>query len=534
MTHRSQKPADQERTGAAPAEGDAERNNSSVTPLTQLLGNAATPADAAKRFTGLRIEDDRLTVAVASPGNDVLVDQIVCEDDSGWLSTGRWESLAESLERLKRTHSLDQQPIAVSLSGDFCVTRVVTGPADRVEEELDALGGRVPRYLQLGPGGKVTGVADLGLDGGMRYALTSVGNRYLIESLYSTLRGADLQVAWIEPSLVSLSRLVGQFGYDSEEPLLIASGLGRSWEVGISFCGRLMLDYRPATASESSQIAKAIGQHLTRLKRFCGRHRGMPQSGLDQMLVFATPEKSSEMVSHFEEDDSLSVQAIDLESVGFQVHHPNTTTDAQDQLASVAAMLPRIETGSQTVIPDLLQTIRTDDSRSTFHKIRSTFWPAAAAALLLICGYAVLSAKRTQTEKLVAERERVESGMMLTQVRLSRLQREREIVNELSNIDRQAFHPPTDQIMGEIAACLPTTSWLSHLRIDAEQKIFLEGSVAATTDVYEIVGYLRRLPKVANVALLGTSPGSDGSGAQFSIRLQWQPPEAASEDTRDA
>lgn len=489
--------------------------------VAHLLADAGKTTGSEQRFIGLRIEDDRLTVAVAANGNDILVDQIVCDDESGWLSTGRWDSLAESMEQLKREHGLEHDRIAVSLSGDFCVTRVVTGPADRVEEELEALGGRVPRYLQLGPGGKLTGVADVNLDGGMRYALTSVGNHYLVESLYSTLRSADLKVAWIEPSLVSLSRLVGQLGYDAEEPLLIACGLGRSWEVGISYCGRLMLDYRPATASESAHIADAIGQHLTRLKRFCGRHRGMPQSGLGQMLVFATPEKSDEMVSHFADDDSLAVEAIELESVGLGFHHD--ATNSQDQLASVAAMLPQVQSAALSTIPDLLQTIRSDDSRSAFNKIRSMFWPAAAAALLLICGYVVLSTKRLQTQQLVAERERVESGMMLTQVRLARLQREREIVNELSKIDHQGFHPPTDQLMEQIAGCLPTSCWLSHLRIDSEQKIHLEGSVAATTDVYEIVGYLRRLPEVANVALLGTSPGSESTGAQFSIRLQWQP-----------
>ncbi|MGI9473204.1 MAG: hypothetical protein ACR2NZ_16805 [Rubripirellula sp.] len=72
-----------------------------------------------------------------------------------------------------------RQPVAVSLDGDFCVTRVTKGTSDEVDVELSMQSDRVPRYLQLGLGEKVTGSVRKKIAPTVEYAVTGVVNRSL-------------------------------------------------------------------------------------------------------------------------------------------------------------------------------------------------------------------------------------------------------------------------------------------------------------------------------------------------------------------
>ena len=87
-----------------------------------------------------------------------------------------------------------RQQVAVSLDGDFCVTRVTMGTAEEVDRELEMLADRIPRYLQLGPGEKVTGRSRIKIEGNIEYSVTGVVNRSLIQLLYETLRALDIDV----------------------------------------------------------------------------------------------------------------------------------------------------------------------------------------------------------------------------------------------------------------------------------------------------------------------------------------------------
>ena len=51
---------------------------------------------------------------------------------------GRTE-LAQTLKRLASEYGLQGRPLMVTLNGDYCVTRVVTGTAERVRHELEQL-----------------------------------------------------------------------------------------------------------------------------------------------------------------------------------------------------------------------------------------------------------------------------------------------------------------------------------------------------------------------------------------------------------
>ena len=510
-----------------------------------------TSNKSADQYFSLRIEDDRLILAkaVRQAGGDWLVstDSETLNADHIFHSTVGW---VEALGRLRARQEIDRTPVAVSLSGDFCVTRISTGTTEDVDQELELLAGRIPRYLQLGPGGKLTGQVRDSLTPGIDHALTAVANHRRLEWIAEVLEQCDFKIAWIEPSLVSLARLSGWLALDQQKPILIADSFGKSWEVGIVHQGRLLLDYRPAAAYDSKRFATAIDQHLSRLRRFCQRHRGIDQSDLSQIFLGGDPAKTQIVIDHFASINDL--EALPLE---VPLHHkaltPEVSTagnektltplkpairvtsegeDSQpersDQVAAVAAILPCLidsvgEEATHQTPPDLLQSIRIADQHSDLLRFASTWWPAVATILLLSVGYGYIYSQQQRLLVQQEQRERVELQMRQTRVRLASLQSERFLVEQLESIRRQTASPPASQLITLMTQCLPPQSHLTAIRFDTDAQIHLDGHTIDETEIYETVGYMRRLPHIDQVALLGTTPDDQNQGAAFQIRLHW-------------
>ncbi|WDQ16427.1 hypothetical protein [Rhodopirellula sp. P2] len=512
------------------------------------LGRSANGPSSDRRVA-LRIEDDRLMLCIAShsaealqlnePADEMIVDQIRCSDSSGWINSGRWTEMVEALTTLKQRHQIGDDPVAISLSGDFCVTRISVGAVEDVDRDLSALAGRIPRYLQLGPGGKVTGHTRETIGPGMEHALTAVGNRVRLKNLYEVFRMCDVEIAWLEPSLVSLARLTGWLGLDRHAPVLIADSFGQSWEVGISFEGRLLLDYRPAAARDGNEFADVIDHHLERLQRFCQRHRGMSDHQLDQLFVGGGVDKVDPVVRHFANNSKLSVSAIDLSSAAWKIDRYKNVSDddsdviacdvplaTSDTVAVMAAVLPLI-TNHEMPKPDLLQEIRRDRGKSFVRRMTGTYWPVAAAAVLLLFGFAMVANERSRADRQQQKREFVETQMRQTQVRMAGVHEMREIVTHLQTIESKTFSPHVNQLVTQMAQCLPAQTRLRSMVLDSDRQIHLEGWTAQENDIYDVISYVRRVPEIDQVALLGTNASADDDGLIFQIRLGIRPDRSA-------
>ena len=267
------------------------------------------PGDVAStRCFGLRIESHLLQIAIATPIDDerfkITIDYLVCPVAEGWLTWDLRSHLIDALQTLVERHAMQRHPVAVSLDGDFCVTRVTIGATSEVDHELAQLADRIPRYLQLGPGEKVTGCTRRRIDASTDYAVTGVVNRSLIQLIYDALRSADIEVAWVEPSLVGIARLIGESDLWGDQPIMIADGTGKQWDVGIASAGRLLLDYRPASADSEQGLRDALDGHISRLKRFCHRHLKGVSGELTELLICGdamrptAPSKRSAQVSN--------------------------------------------------------------------------------------------------------------------------------------------------------------------------------------------------------------------------------------------
>lgn len=116
-----------------------------------------------------------------SDGNyQMEIDQIDCPESIGWLTPASITLFTEAFETLIDCHQIRDDRVAVSLDGHFSVTRVAMGTGQEVDSELQMQAARVPRYLQLGPGEKVTGCSRQRLADNTGYAITGVVNRSMI------------------------------------------------------------------------------------------------------------------------------------------------------------------------------------------------------------------------------------------------------------------------------------------------------------------------------------------------------------------
>jgi hypothetical protein len=494
-------------------------------PLTPAKPNKI---DAPTRCFGLRIESQLLQVATASQQADgryrLEIDDIECSSSSGWLAASGTPLLLESLAMLVDRHEMRRQSVAVSLDGDFCVTRVTMGTTEHVDAELSMQADRIPRYLQLGPGEKVTGGARSKIAPNVDYAVTGVVNRSLIQLIYDALRETDIDVTWVEPSLVSIARMVGQAKIGGDQPVMIADGMGKQWDVGIACSGRLLLDYRPAAATDEETFRDALDGHISRLKRFCLRHRGIATGELSRLLICGFGEKPHRAVEAL--GDSLGVQpevlyVPDLTEL-YEIDEQNRQSPSVPAVATVLPLLTGVDPAD---VPDLLAEVRRAPELPLATRVLQSCWPIAAALLILCTSYGLVSGQRRHRAGTVQGRAELESQIDATEVKFAELTQKRELLSYLKQIEGQTAEPNWDLLLGRITQSLPDSCRLNEYRVESDGHVLLDGTVLDESIVYELVNSLRKLPGVTQVALRGTTPEESVHGTRFVIRLMTSRPE---------
>lgn len=114
--------------------------------------------------------------------------------------------LTEAFRTLVTEERLAGAKVRIALGGEFCVTRVITGPTEDVRREFAELEERSLRYLTLGPGTKALAGNIQQLDARHQHALLAVANQHTLDDLIQIGEKVNLQIESIEPSLIALSR----------------------------------------------------------------------------------------------------------------------------------------------------------------------------------------------------------------------------------------------------------------------------------------------------------------------------------------
>ena len=148
----------------------------------------------------VRNQDDRINIHTQSLRWRKEAQTLYCD-------TGAAE-LEAAIRTLVEQNHLENKSIYAALSGDYCVTRVVSGTEERVDRELDQLESRSTLYLSLGPGRKAVGGAIRQIDARHQHALLSVVNHKTLDILLGISESLHLEFELVEPLPGGIGRWV--------------------------------------------------------------------------------------------------------------------------------------------------------------------------------------------------------------------------------------------------------------------------------------------------------------------------------------
>ena len=208
-----------------------------------------------------------------NPGDRVVTRSIRWRKEANSLHTEQGTlELTEAFRTLVSEERLTGARVRIALGGEYCVTRVITGPTDDVRREFAELEERSLRYLTLGPGPKALAGNTQQLDARHQHALLAVANQRTLDQLMQVAHTVNLQIESIEPSLIALSRAQAHLKSVCQDACLIVQLDEDVAELGICHRGRLLLDYRPGGHTNAENVAGVVAQHLSRLQRYIQRY----------------------------------------------------------------------------------------------------------------------------------------------------------------------------------------------------------------------------------------------------------------------
>ncbi len=455
---------------------------------------------------GLHIGGDEIRLAriVCAPNGqrrlslDLIPAPEVPEVGLSWLSS----AIGELVSR----HDFRRAEWTVALDGDFCVARVITGSPDEVTHGLDRLKSRIPRYLSLGPGEKITGGFRESLTKTTDYAVTGVANRNVMELLQEIFHHHEISPHSVEPALVAVARQMN-VGTSESAPVLLADGSSRQWDLGISQQGRLLLDYRPSGARESHRFGEILLQHISRIHRFCERHRQIDHIAVWQLYLFGPKAKVAEAQSSLRGSERIIAQPLDTSLWLKEIEHDENATETC-WVGAIAAAMSLLRDRSQFPVADLLSSVRVKRQQSAWVTWSLTLAPLALAASLLV---AVGSATKQQRGQIVNTEQIIVD--LAHDIESARTQNEtadtqQQLFRGLKRLDAVAHSlEDWEQLFARIPKVMPDAAKLNRINMAEDGAIRISGSAADETAVYDLLAALKQLPGVHDVLLQGTSPG---------------------------
>jgi hypothetical protein len=466
----------------------------------------------------------------------LILDQ-QAEPDSPWQ--GRWEhvdwpgsttglphpdepaKLAALFKELVDRNKLTAAEVSITLGGDFCVTRVVSGPNSRVEQELKQLEKRSERYLSLGSGPKAQVVAHSALDTRRKISWMTVINQRTLETILKAIQDAGLRIKRVEHSLIGLSRAVGMSQLDNRAPVVLVEIGKRGVDFGVSYQGRLLLDYRPGGLTTQDHIVDTLNLHLGRIQRYCSRQMQFAEGRISRVLLCGAADATSAALEQFQNQTALHAEAFRPNEVPGNWQWADNQWPTGNLSPAIGTLLADRNTESETG-PDLMDYVRRLSREPLWPLLSRTCWPIAVC--LLIC--VLFSSYNSWRESDIAtqEEEAVANNRVVTEstfVKKRLLENDQEL-KSLSMLSKNISHTAHHELLAHIGGCLPEGVWLESLKVDRDRSILLQGSSFTEDNVYELVEHLKKVPQLKSVDLEATRPArlKSGPATMFDIRAK--------------
>ncbi len=426
------------------------------------------------------------------------------------------------LQRIAKQEGLGREPIHVSFHNRMCVTRVVTGNREQVSAQLAEITDNSQHYLQLGLGDKLIGHSTVPIDDSRQHGQVAIIKRGLIETIETAAAQAGLELISVDGALTSVCRLVGQAGLDRSPLLLVWLGSSGA-EIGISYKGRLQLNYHAGECVTAEQTARTIGKHMKRLRRFCDRYRQVDGgSELRQVMVLTKPDGSDELRTMLEQhgfDHVLTAQ--DLNATGLNEKLKGKVLQSAGTVSALGGLLVHLESD---VLPttDVFNKYLATKPQSFSHMVLRDGWHVLAAAALLVGVLCANWCAEWWVNSNEAELALVASNYDLERQQLLELDNHRKVLSEYQRLDKKISGPSIQTLVTRVANCLPEDCRLDWCGFDAQGELVLKGTMLQGDRTYEVLKALRDLPEISEVALesVGSTSNHGKTATLFEIHCE--------------
>jgi len=427
--------------------------------------------------------------------------------------------LTEAFRTLANEERLNGAKVRITLGGEFCVTRVITGPTDDVRREFAELEERSARYLTLGPGPKALAGSIQQLDARHQHALLTVANQRTLDCLMQIADSAGLQTESIEPSLIALSRAQSKLRDACREAAIVIQLDENGAELCICHNGRMLLDYRPGGYTNAENVAGLVAQHLSRLQRYVERYHSYLDAPLRHIYLAGDAAAVAVARQKFRELPSFDVHVLEPADIDMPWNHA-TQTPGTELAAALGSAMSVYDESSDKQGPNLIESALSQ-LREPLRPILIRSFAPIAAVLLVAVALLLLQAK--QWREVASIKEELEKLAPVcaraTELRLALGAAENKL-SQLESLNKKLPQPSWPQMLSRISQSMPDDVWLDRLAVRDGNAASLTGASYTDGGVYDFVGYLKQTPGVAEIALEATGVGQSATGPTTNFTLQ--------------
>ncbi len=430
--------------------------------------------------------------------------------------------LQEILQKLVKQEGIAREAIHVSFHNRMCITRVVTGNRQQVESQIAEITENSQHYLQLGLGEKLIGHSTVPIDESRQHGQVAIIKRGLIETFEGAALHAGLELVSVDGALTCISRLAGLAGIDRAPLLLIWLG-STGAEIGISYKGRLQLNYHSGECVDLETTAQTVGKHLKRLRRFCDRYRQVEgNSDLRRVLVLTKNGESEtlrDLLQNYGFEDVLTLDDLPATALGDKL--AGKKLFSAGAASALGGLLVHLE---PKVLPttDVYHKYLLGKPRSFSKILFGDGWPllASAAVLMLMLlgkwGLGMMVRAGELKNAVVA------SNFDQERQQLMELDDLRKVLHEYKRLEMKVARQSIREIVERVAQCLPGECRLDWCGLDTHSQLVLKGTMLHGDQSYEILKALRDLPEISEVALesVGNSSNSGQTSTLFEIHCE--------------
>lgn len=427
--------------------------------------------------------------------------------------------LTDAFRSLVGEERLAGAKVRIALGGEFCVTRVITGPTEDVRREFAELEERSLRYLTLGPGTKVLAGNTQQLDARHQHALLAVANQRTLDQLMRSADAVGLQIESIEPSLIALSRAQAKLREACQDASIIIQLDEDVAELGVSHNGRLLLDYRPGGRTNADNVADVVSQHLSRLQRYIERYHSYLAAPLRHVYLAGEVEAVSRAKAKFATLPNFVVHVLEPADIDMPWNHA-AEMPRTELAATLGTAMALYSDSAEKQGPNLIESALAQ-LREPLRPILIRSLAPIAAVVLVAAGLFVFQIK--QWRETASIRNELETLAPVcaraTELRLKLAAAENKL-SQLQALDKQLPQPNWQQVLNRISQSMPEDVWLDRVTIHDGASASLAGASYTDGGVYDFVGYLKQVPDIAEVNLDGTGVGQSATGPTTNFTLQ--------------